>query len=244
VTKAAQLVSKALGAAADERLITRNPAAGLPLPRVEVEEMRFLAPAEVAALVEAIDPRYRTWALTAAYSGLRFGELAGLRRSRLDLLRRRIEVFEIVVEVRGHHYFGPPKTRAGRRSVPIPAFLADELALTAGALDPGALVFPAPEGGPLRASSWRRRVWQPAIQSAGVAPLRPHDLRHTAVTLWIAAGASPKEIAVWAGHSSVSSVLDRYGHLLPGQEARVVDALEVMFRAAESSPKGELVSLR
>lgn len=244
VVKAVQLTSKALAAAADERLIARNPAERLALPRVEVDEMRFLDPAGVATLAESIDPRYRLWALTAAYSGLRFGELAGLRRGRVDLMRRRLDVVEIVVEVRGHHFFGPPKTRAGRRSVPIPAFLADELAAWTAGMDADAFVFPAPGGGPLRASAHRTRVWLPAVEAAGLTPLRRHDLRHTAVALWIAAGASAKEIAVWAGHASVATVLDRYGHLLPGQEDRVTDALEVMFQAATPAPTAAVVDLR
>lgn len=244
VVKAVQLTSKALAAAVDEGRIARNPAERLPLPRVEMIEMRSLAPVEVASLAEVIDPRYRVWALTAAYSGLRFGELAGLRRERVDLMRRRVDVSEIVVEVRGHHHHGPPKTRAGRRSVPIPSFLVDELAAWTAGQGAGDLVFPAPEGGPLRASAFRRRVWQPAIESAGLVPLRPHDLRHTAVTLWLAAGASAKEVAVWAGHASVATVLDRYGHLLPGQEERVTDALEVMARAAIPAPPAEVIGLR
>ena len=244
VVKAVQLTSKALAAAADERLIVRNPAERLALPRVEVEEMQFLAPAEVATLADVIDPRYRLWALTAAYSGLRFGELAGLRRGRVDLMRRKLDVVEIVVEVRGHHYVGPPKTRAGRRSVPIPAFLADELGSWTAGMAPDALVFAAPEGRPLRASAFRRRVWQQAVEAAGLAPLRPHDMRHSAVALWIAAGASAKEIAVWAGHSSVATVRDRYGHLLPGQEDRVTDALEVMFQTAAPAPSATVVNLR
>ncbi|MGH8975596.1 MAG: hypothetical protein ACRD0C_20610 [Acidimicrobiia bacterium] len=64
-------------------------------------------------------------------------------------------------------------------------------------------------------------------QSAALlAPLRPHDLRHTAVALWIAREASPKQIATWAGHTSVSVVLDRYGHLFPGHEEAVMRRLE------------------
>ena len=102
-------------------------------------------------------------------------------------------------------------------------------------------MFPAPQGGTLRASLFRRRIWQPPALSAGLgemvkddagkahyAGLRIHDLRHSAVALWIAAGASPREIAGRAGHTSVSVVLDRYGHLLPGHEEKVNDALDAM----------------
>jgi hypothetical protein len=73
-----------------------------------------------------------------------------------------------------------------------------------------------------------RRLPRTTGESADLAPLRPHDLRHTAVAFWIHAGASPKEIAVRTGHSSVVTVLDRYGHLLPGTEERVTDALDEM----------------
>lgn len=76
-----------------------------------------------------------------------------------------------------------------------------------------ASVFAGAQGGTLRAGAWRTRFWTPAVRAAGVGPLRVHDLRHTAVALWIAAGANPKQIAAWAGHTSVVVVLDRYGHL-------------------------------
>ena len=128
--------------------------------------------------------------------------------------------------------------------VPIPRAIADELTSWTAGLEPGDLVFPAPQGGLLRASQFRRRIWRPAIEVAGVAPLRPHDLRHTAVAFWIAAGASPKEIATWAGHTSVVTVLDRYGHLLPGQEDRVTDALDVMFSEAQPATTATVLELR
>src|ERR1039458_7122605 len=87
-------------------------------------------------------------------------------------------------------------------------------------------IFTAPQGGPVRLASWRRRFWYPAVAFAGIAKLRPHDLRHTAVAQWIEAGANPKEVAVRAGHTSVAFTLDRYGHLFPGSESRTNDALD------------------
>lgn len=69
------------------------------------------------------------------------------------------------------------------------------------------------------------------------------DLRHTAVALWIAAGATPKEIAVRAGHSSVVTVLDRYGHLLPGSEERVNDALDALADEVEESTTAQVLPL-
>ena len=100
-------------------------------------------------------------------------------------------------------------------------------------------------GGPMRAANFRRRVWAPAVEAAGVAPLRPHDLRHTAVAFWIAAEASPVEIARRAGHASVVTVLDRYGHLLPREVDTVTDALDRMARdAAAGAPLAPIRGLR
>jgi len=235
VHKCHQILAKCLRAAVRARLIPFNPCDGVPLPRVECHEMRFLDPRQLAGLADVINPRFRAFVLLGGYGGLRLGEMLGLRRERVDLLRRQVEVAEILVEVRGQITYGPPKTSAGRRSVSVPRVVSDALDKTLASVKPGGLVFTSSEGTPVRASLFRRRVWAPAVKATGLEPLRIHDLRHTAVAVWIAAGASPKEIAVRAGHTSVSVVLDRYGHLLPGSEERVTDALDVMASAAADS---------
>jgi integrase len=74
-----------------------------------------------------------------------------------------------------------------------------------------------------------------------MAPLRPHDLRHTAVALWIAAGANPKEVSVRAGHTSVRFTLDRYGHLFPGHDAELRDRLDVMHAEGLKRTAGGVV---
>jgi integrase len=152
--------------------------------------------------------------LVGAYGGLCIGGAGRLRRRRVDLLRGTVQVAEIVVELRGVLHVGPPKTRASRRTVGLPRFVVEELvAHLADSGDPEGFVFTAPEGGPLRVHSFRARVWRPAIRAAGLDGLRIHDLRHTAVALWIAAGANPKEVAARAGNASVNFTLDRYGRL-------------------------------
>jgi integrase len=216
----------------------------VPLPKVEREEMRFLTPAEVAALADAIAPRYRALVLVGAYGGLRIGELAGLRRSRVDLLRGTVQVAEIVVEVRGILHVGPPKTRASRRTVGLPRFVVEELAAHLGrpsGLE--ALVFTAPQGGPLRLPAFRARAWRPATRAAGLDGLRIHDLRHAAVALWIAAGANPKEVSARAGHSSVSFTLDRYGHLYPEADTALRDRLDALYGSARPAPASSVVRL-
>jgi integrase len=244
VQKAYQLLGKVMGAAVDAGMLAQSPCRRVPLPKVEREEMRFLTPAEVATLADAIQPRYRALVLVGAYGGLRIGELAGLRRSRVDLLRGTVTVAEVVVEVRGVLHMGPPKTRASRRTVGLPRFVVEELAAHLDSPgDPEHFVFTAPQGGPLRVTAFRARVWRPATRAAGLDGLRIHDLRHTAVALWIAAGANPKEVAARAGHASVSFTLDRYGHLYPEADSALRDRLDALYGSAQPAPAGTVVHL-
>jgi integrase len=245
VQKAYQLLGKVMGAAVDAGMVMQTPCRRVPLPKVEREEMRFLTPAEIARLADLIVPRYRALVLVAAYGGLRVGELAGLRRGRVDLLRGTVEVAEIVTEVGGVLRFGPPKTRAGRRTVGLPRAVVDELAAhLTGSDDPEAFVFTAPQGGPLRVIGFRARVWRPATRKAELDGLRIHDLRHTAVALWIAAGAGPKEVATRAGHTSVSFTLDRYGHLYPEADTALRDRLDALYVAGAQVEPGVVIELR
>lgn len=245
VVKAAQILGKILSAAVDAGMLRVNPADRVRLPRVEQSEMRFLSPDEIATLAVTIDPRYSALVLLGAYGGLRAGELFGLRTHRVDTLHRRVEVAEIVVEVSGHHHVGPPKTSAGRRQVPTPEFVAERLADHIATYCDGdrALMFSSPTGKLVRLSIWRRRFWAPALAAAGLDGLRLHDLRHTAVALWIAAGVSPKGIATRAGHRSVATVLDRYGHLLEGAERQADDELDRLARGARQTPSASVAEL-
>ena len=243
VAKCYQVLGKVMAAAVDAGLIARSPCRAIKLPRVERESPRFLTPAEVARLADAIDPRYRALVLVGAYGGLRIGELAGLTRRRVDLLRGTVEVAEIITEVEGHLGGGLPKTAAGRRTVGLPRRVVAELEhhmMTFTASGPDAFVFTAPAGGPLRATGFRGRVWRPATIAAGLEGLKVHELRHTAVALWIAAGASPKEVAARAGHTSVSFTLDRYGGLFEGHDRELRDRLDTMF---EDAAEGQVLAL-
>jgi integrase len=234
--KSYRLLSRILGTAIESGYLARNPctirgAAAEPAP-----EMRFASVAEVAALADAIPRRFRALVLVAAYTGLRWGELAGLRVRRVDLLHRRITVAEQLLEVRGQLAVGPPKTGAGQRTVTLPMVAAEALAehlSTYGEAGPDGLVFPADRGGPIRRSNFTRRVWIPAARAAGVEGLRFHDLRHTAATLAIAAGASTRELMVRMGHSSSAAAL-RYQHIMAGRDAAIAAALDELVQAAST----------
>ncbi len=215
VQKVSQILNKALRAAQEDRLISANPAERMTLPKIEREEMRFLNVAEVHHLADAIDPRYRGFVLLGAYGGLQLGEMLALQVGRVDVERQRVRVLETLVDLNGYQTIGPPKPKAAVRNVTVPGFVIEALNLEGR--ESTDFVFQSPEGGAVRGSSWRRRFWRPATVKAEVGPLRIHDLRHTAISLWIAAGANPKQVAVRAGHTSVSVVFDRYGHLYEDQ---------------------------
>jgi integrase len=232
VRKSFNALSQMMRSAVSDRRIAFNPCDDVPLPVEDHGEQRFLTASETLRLADEIEPRFRVLVLLAAYGGLRFGELAGLRRSRVDLLRGRIVVDQALTEVNGELAFGPPKTKRSRRTVPLPRRIVDQLE---GHLDkyvtasPDALVFTGPKGGCLRRAGFRRAWWQPAVVAAGLSGLKFHELRHTFVALWIAAGANPKEISVRAGHSSVAFTLDRYGHLYEDAEDQIPDRLDALL---------------
>jgi integrase len=100
---------------------------------------------------------------------------------------------------------------------------------------PGAaedFVFVGPHRGVLRVTLFRRRFWLPAVKAAGLDGLRIHEVRHTAVALWIAAGANPREVAARAAHASVSLTLDRYGHLYPEADLTLRERLDATWSAS------------
>jgi len=218
--------------------------------------MRFLEPADVRRLADAIGPHFHPLVLTASYVGLRWGELAGLKVKRVDLLRRTIRVEEQLVEVAGSLSLGPPKTRAGIRTVTMPASLVDVLAphFATPAVQGSGLAFPTPTGRPMRRSSFRR-TFRRACVSAGFEPkpitgeptagpsdawplagLVFHELRHTAAALAIAAGAHPMAIKERLGHSSITVTLDRYGHRFPRLEEAIAERLDGVLRESLAAP--------
>lgn len=213
--------------------IARNPATGLKLPRDRGRDKRFLRHDEVAALAEAAGED-KLIILVLAYCGLRFGELAALRVRNVDPDRRRLTIEASATEVDGLMIFGPPKSHQ-HRQVPIRKSLAEELARASEGKLPEQLLFTAPQGGVIFLRNWRRRVFDPAVRAAQLAPLTPHELRHTAASLAVAAGANVKLVQRMLGHASAAMTLDTYSGLFDDDLDAVADRLDEAARAVSIS---------
>lgn len=169
---------------------------------------------------------YRLIVLFLAYTGLRWGELAGLRVGRLDLMRRRAAIVETYVVVDGHVQPSDPKNLE-RRDVPLARFLIDDLAAHVAGMHSEALVFGGEKAGaPMRSRTFQRAVFDEAATAVGLEGLTPHSLRHTAASLAIAAGADVKVVQQMLGHKSATMTLDLYGHLFPDRLDTVADAMD------------------
>lgn len=232
-----RLLSGMLSEAVEARLIGQSPCRGIKLPRIPRTEQRFLTAIEVERLAEGIGSQFAPLIYFGAYLGGRWGELVGLKRERLNLLRRQVQIIGTLEEVRGQlRYAEETKTSASRRLITIPAFLCEILARHLERAPASEFVFTGPQGTLLRRSNFRRRHFKPALAAAGVDPeLRFHDLRHTCAALMIEQGAHPKEIQERLGHSSIKTTLDLYGHLMPTLGARLDDALERAHRDAKAN---------
>jgi integrase len=229
------LLSTVVNDAIVEGLLLTNPCRGTRLPTVEESPAVALTEEQLAALIDATPEHWQPLIITAAGTGLRWGELGGLKRSRVQLLRRRLEVVETLVEAGGRVSVGPPKTPRSRRVVSLPSQVVDALADQLGRHD-DEYVFVSTQGGPIRRENFWRRVWRPTLAAAGITPPpRFHDLRHTHVSLLIAAGVPMKAIQERLGHTSIVTTMDRYGHLLPDVDDALLSALEARLPASSRS---------
>lgn len=231
VRKAYGVLNGVLRRAVRAKRIAANPADGVDLPPLTERRRRYLTAADVTALAEAAG-RHRVAVLVLAYCGLRWSELAALRVGRVDLMRRRLNIAEAMVEVnRGRIEWGTPKSHESR-SVPLPRFLVDELATHLAGKSPQSLVFTSPTGAPLRNRNARRDWFDAAAAQAGAPGLTPHELRHTAASLAVSAGANVKAVQRMLGHASAALTLDRYADLFDDDLDAVAERLDAVGRTA------------
>jgi integrase len=198
-------------------MATVNPTVGLRLPTGSTARDRIASPAEAARLIAVLRPSDQAALGLAVYAGLRLGELLALDWSAIDTDAHRIHVRRSWDH--GARQYVAPKSKAGTRTVPIVdrlgLLLADHRVLSNQA---DGLLFAGRGGQPASHNALRdrmRRAWR----VHGLAPLGLHEARHTYASLMIAAGVNAKALSTYMGHANIAITFDRYGHLMPGNEA-------------------------
>ena len=223
-------VAAALADAEQRGLIRQNPATGLRFPKQDQiveddeESARVFSREQLRALLDMTPAPYRVLFETLASTGLRISEAIGLqiRDLHLDGSSPYLQVRRAIVRGRAE----APKTRHGRRSVPLPAPLVAKLREhLAGLPDQSAeaLVFPSAKGTALDPDNLRKRTFKPLAEEVGAEWAGFHALRHTYASLQIAAGVNVLQLSRVLGHHNGAFTLSVYAHLLPGDQAPALD---------------------
>jgi integrase len=200
-----------------------NPARGIELPEKKaVRDKHVLQPDQISRLLSILAEPARTMALVAVLTGLRIGEILGLRWQDLDLVAGQLRVEQACY--RGQ--MGSPKTPNSRRVLPLPAALIETLkGYRAGKLDGEGLLFQTRSGGPFSPSNLFQRHLKPAGRAIGTPWLNWHTLRRTHATYFQLAGGSIKDAQAQLGHSNLSTTLEIYTLPIPAQQRAAVEKL-------------------
>ena len=232
---------KALKQAASDGLVPRNVAEAVRPPRLRREEIKPLTLEQTKALVEAArGDRLEALYVAAVTTGLRQGELLGLKWDDVDPERGVVRVRRTLVASKGGRpTFGEPKTAKGRRVVRLPHAAVEALERhrerqleesekLAGLWQDHGLVFCTGIGTPLNRHNLVARSFKPLLGRAGLPAIRFHDLRHTCATLMLRGGIHPKVVQEVLGHANVAITLDVHSHVLAdmqGEAAEKMDSL-------------------
>ncbi|HXZ98819.1 MAG TPA: tyrosine-type recombinase/integrase [Candidatus Binatia bacterium] len=208
-------------------VIAADPLAMMPAPRRAETRIPILTREEAARLVEAaVDEPFGAAYVLAVTVGLREGELLGLRWDDLDLERRTLRVRGNATNgLDGARHVTAPKTPASRRDLTLPVVAIEALAHTPRT---GDLVWPGPDGGPVRAPTFVS-AWRAARERAGIPPVTFHALRHTAATLALEDGSPAHDVARMLGHSTVATTLRVSAHATDASTRALADRIDTSF---------------
>lgn len=228
------IASTIFKAAIRDRRIVGNPCDGTRLPKVQRKQIVPLTTEQVTAIHDALPAELRAVVTLAAGTGMRQGECLGLTMDRINFLKRTVTVDRQLVTVQGQSpRFGPPKTTASNRTIPLPQVVVDALAAHLAEFPAGVdgLVFTV-GGKPISRGTFGHR-WRPAAAAAEL-PARTglHALRHYYASLLIRHGESVKVVQSRLGHATAAETLDTYSHLWPDSEDRTRDAIDSVLGTA------------
>jgi integrase len=208
--------------------IPTNPCEDVRKPRYKVKVRAFTG-VEVATITQAAEEDTALLIRTAASTGLRFGEVAGLEWKQVDLDKGAISVLRQFT----HGAWADLKTANSRRRIPLAKELVRQLRLHR-LRTPGELVFPGPTGQPIDYHNWRARVWAPLLKKVNVTGTF-HMLRHFFVTALIQSGVNAKVAQTLAGHHSAAFTLDQYADAVPQQLEEAGEKVSTLLLEASGS---------
>ena len=208
-----QIISSALKLAIEQRLIARNPADGCALPKAERKEMQTLPVEQLTSFLrEAKDSGVFALYYIDLTTGLRRGELLGLKWSDIDLEKGDLRVRRQIGRINGKIIEMPLKTKNAYRTLPLSADAIDVLMQQRRKTGNSEWVFPSPTGGPMSPDSVLHMLHR-VLKRAGLPKVRFHDLRHTFATLALQNGVDIKTVSGMLGHFSAGFTLDTYAHV-------------------------------
>jgi integrase len=229
---------KALKQAVMDGLIPRNATEAVKPPQVRREEMRPLAPEQVKVMFRATrDDRREALYVLAVTTGLRQGELLGLKWEDVDLEAGTLQVRRTLATAKGGPQLTAPKTKGSRRTVRLTQSAVNALRNhlkrqleeidRAGSLwRENGLIFASETGDPLDRRYVTTHRFKPLLKRAGLPQIRFHDLRHTCATLLLGRNVNPKIVSEMLGHASIAITLDTYSHVLPNMQSEAAKAME------------------
>jgi integrase len=241
------LASSIMGDAVRDGLAPGNPFHGTlrALPSVKQEEMVFLTRGEFDSLLARVSDHYRPLTLLLAHTGARWGEATALQVGDIDPMTRRVRIVRAWKRTPENHFeIGEPKSRRSRRTIVVSSAVIDALLPLMAGRGPGEFLFTTRQGHPVRHNNYRARVWVEVVKAArrcdthaadpdpcgcpGTLQKQPriHDIRHSHASWLIADKVSLVAVQRRLGHESITTTIDRYGHLLPDVDDEISTALE------------------
>lgn len=226
-----QMFSSAMDAAVEQRLITGNPTKGCALPKLEKKEMNILPPESLAAFFREAKESgvYELYYIELA-TGLRRGELLGLKWGDVDLNRGIVHIRRQVLRQNGKVVEAPLKTKNSYRSIPVSKD-AIEVLKAQKAKTTSEYVFPSLNGGPISPDSVLHMLHR-VLKRAGLPRVRFHDLRHTFATIALQNGVDVKTVSGMLGHYSAGFTLDTYAHVTTAAQREAADKMGSVLSGA------------
>jgi integrase len=243
VNKLHVALHKALDQAVKWHMIRRNVAEVVKAPRPSPEEIQPLNRNQTKTLLEVAkgEDRFEALYMLAVTTGLRQGELLGLKWEDVDFQDGVVRVRRTLTRHKGRLLLGEPKTKRSRRTVRLTEAAAkalkdhltrqiEQMERLGDLYEDHGLVFATERGTLVNPTNLRKRSFKPLLKKAGLPTIRFHDLRHTCATLLLSRNVNPKIVSEMLGHATIAITLDTYSHVLPNMQEGAARALEDTLR--------------